>query len=321
MKALITGGAGFIGSHLMEYLMDQQWKVIVLDDFSTGRWKNLEYRSAFVNIVDGSVTDSNLVLDLVDQVDYVFHLAAVVGVKKAFEDPVNTLHVNIEGTNNVLRACASEGKRVLIASSSEAYGYGGEDLKEVDDCNIGSPMRSLRWAYGASKLVDEFIALSLHKQFRLPVTVVRPFNVVGPRQVGEYGMVLPRFIDWALKGEPIQVYGDGFQTRTFAYVGEVVAAFYDLMGTPESIGQVVNVAGNREISMLDLARKVKKITGSQSRIEFVSYEEIYGKKFDDSMKRVADTELLRSLIGWTPNMSLEEIIMKTIKWWEERRLS
>jgi len=324
MKVLITGGAGFIGSHLVELLLDDNHDVLVYDNFSSGSEKNLpdpkDYKGRLWSY-RSSILDEDLLSWAMMDCDQVYHLAAVAGVKEAFDRPLHTLTTNINGTHNVLKIADRLRKKVLVVSSSEVYGYGNEGSEPLEEKNpgvIGSPMSSLRWNYGVSKLVDEFLALSYHKETGLPVVIARPFNVIGPRQVGRYGMVLPRFIEQALSGKPLTVHGDGKQTRSFAYVKEVARIFYDLMNCKEAIGQSVNVAGNREISITDLAWIVKDITNSQSEIVFVPYEKAFGKNFDDARRRFANTDKLKDLIGWLPSMELEDMVAKTVTWFENK---
>lgn len=316
MKALITGGAGFIGSHLAQLLLEDDWKVHILDDLSTGCEDNLPKNSSNLHFHLGCVTESENVRVLVALCDVVFHLAAVVGVQHAFNSPGQALRINIKGTENVLRAAGTYNKRVLVVSSSEVYGYGNGSkpkLEESDPVLLGTPTSSMRWAYGVSKLVDEFMAIEAFNK-GLEAVVVRPFNVVGPRQVGHYGMVLPRFIKQALNGEPITVYGTGEQTRCFAYVAEVAQAFKELTLCDAAVGQVVNVAGFEEVTINYLARRVKELAGSDSPINHVPYEEAYGPGFDDAVRRSASTDKLRSLLGWVPKLPLDLVIMKTIEW-------
>jgi UDP-glucose 4-epimerase len=324
MKALVTGGAGFIGSHLVELLLEEGHDVTVFDDFSSGSEDNLPrrgYGKGNFWISRSSILDEESLGWAMTGHDQVYHLAAVAGVKEAFDHPLRTLTVNVQGTHNVLKTADRLRKKVLVISSSEVYGYGNdseEGLKEENSAVIGSPMSSLRWGYGVSKLVDEFLALSYHKETGLPITIARPFNVVGPRQSGFFGMVLPRFIEFALAGEPLTVHGDGKQTRSFAYVKEVAKIFYELMNCDEAVGQSVNVAGNKQISIGDLARLVIEITNSKSEIVYVPYEKAFGPNFDDARRRFADTSRLKGLIGWTPNVELADMIEMTVDWYRSK---
>ncbi|MFH1623534.1 MAG: GDP-mannose 4,6-dehydratase [Pseudomonadota bacterium] len=316
MKTLITGGAGFIGSHLTDFLLSQGRLVTILDDFSTGSRNNLKQikKNRSLSVWEGSVLDKSLLDTLVRNNDETYHLAAVVGVMEYLKHPLKTLKTNIEGTENVLESTRQHGKKALIISSSEVYGYGGSDLKETDPGTIGSPVKSLRWGYGLSKSVDEFFALSYHEHFRVPLVIVRPFNIVGPRQTGFYGMVLPRFIKQAFANESITVFGNGEQTRSFTYVKTFVKILYELMDCQKANGRVINIAGKEEVSILGLAEIVKLATKSKSPITFIPYEEAYGTElFEDALKRSADVSLLESLLGWSPKETVEDIVLRTIK--------
>ena len=318
MKCLITGGAGFIGSHLAELLLDRGHAVMILDDLSTGKISNLIDAQPRITFYRGSVLNEELLSNLMMGQDQIYHLAAVVGVKEALSRPLETLEVNIQGTDNLLRLATPE-QKILVVSSSEVYGYGaGSALKEQDSCILGSPLKSLRWGYGVSKLVDEFLALAYTRSYKKRITIVRPFNVVGPRQTGFYGMVLPNFIEQALEGKPITVFGTGEQTRCFAYVTEVVEIFYELLQWEETIGDVYNVAGREEIRIVNLARLVKAITKSNSEIVFVPYEEAYGTGFEDAMQRFADTRHLNEVLGHVPSIQIEDVIARTVEWMRGR---
>lgn len=314
MHYLITGGAGFIGSHLAELLLNEGQKVTIVDDLSSGSLQNLQKCNP-TYFYHTSITDEFLMEGRVKKCDYIFHLAAVVGVAEAFNHPLRTMQVNVEGTRSLLELAHAYNKKILIASSSEVYGYGKQSngLSELDPGIIGSPCRSMRWCYGVSKMIDEFLALG-YSQLGLPVVIVRPFNVVGPRQTGYYGMVMPRFVEQALAGKPLTVYGDGQQTRCFAYATEIAQALYELMHAPKAEGQIINLASQNTISILNLAHLVKEITGSSSEIAFVPYEQAYGPGFDDAMHRRADITKLEQTLGWTPSMSLKEIIQKIVEW-------
>lgn len=309
-RALITGGCGFIGSHLAGTLIAQDWHVDVIDDLSTGAILNVEPlrdHPRFHCVVD-TIRNDSLMGELVDRADTVFHLAAVVGVKLVVEDPVRTIETNIRGAEIVLEHAAQKGKRVLIASSSEVYGKSDKaPFTEGDDLILG-PTTSNRWSYACSKAVDEFLALAYHKQNDLPVVVARFFNTVGPRQSGEYGMVLPRFVRQALAGEPLRVYGDGSQTRSFCHVKDTSRAVIALMDCDDAIGQVINVGNDREIAIRDLAAMVIERADSSSEIELISFEEVYGKGFEDLGRRVPDIRRLRSLIEFDDRTAIETII-------------
>lgn len=307
---LITGGAGFVGSHLAELLLKRGESVTVIDDLSTGAIQNLDpcRHSPHFHYHIGSIMNVPLVAELVDRADRIYHLAAAVGVRLIVEKPVHTIETNIRGTEVVLELAARKGKKVLIASTSEVY---GKSLKvpfaEGDDLVFGSTTRP-RWAYACSKAIDEFLALAYHQEKKLPVLIVRLFNTVGPRQTGQYGMVIPRFVKQALSGEPITVYGDGSQTRAFGFVGDVVGAFVALMDTPGAEGQVFNVGNDEEISIADLARLIRDKAGSSSEIRFIPFEVAYDEKFEDLARRVPDLSRIKAMIGYEPKLGIDQII-------------
>jgi UDP-glucose 4-epimerase len=310
MKALITGGAGFIGSHLAERLLKSGDEVVIIDNLSTGRLANLDTfrHHAGLQFVKGDIQDSNLMQLLVSQCDVVFHLAAAVGVQLIADDPVHTIETNIAGTEVVLASANKFGRRILLASSSEVYGKSEKiPFGEDDDFVLGGTAFS-RWAYACSKAIDEFLGQAFHQQYGLGVISARFFNTIGPRQTGRYGMVVPRFVQWALKNEPIQIYGTGAQTRCFCYVEDLVDAVIALMGCEQAAGQVFNIGSSEEISMEALADKVIEITGSTSRKEFVPYVVAYGRPIEDMMRRVPDTKRIRNAVGWQPKTSLDETL-------------
>ena len=317
MRALITGGAGFIGSHLAETLIMQGHEVVVLDDLSTGRLENVAHLTSSTGFrcVVGSVTDASAVLPLVEQVDVVFHLAAAVGVKLVCQEPIRTINTNVDGTAVVLEAAKRYRRRVLVASTSEVYGK-SESLPYREDANLvlGPPDKT-RWGYATSKLLDEFLALAYAREHALPVTVVRLFNTVGPRQSSRYGMVLPNFVRWALTNEPIVVHGQGTQTRSFTWVGDVVWAMMTLINEPRAAGEVFNVGNGEEISIRDLATRVCQRTGSSSAIRYVSYEQAFDRSFEDMPRRVPDISKLRRLVGYEPRVQLDGIIDSVIGYW------
>ena len=312
-RYLVTGGAGFIGSHLAERLLAAGHRVTVLDDLSTGRAGNLaDVRDhPALAVVRDTVENEATVNLLMSQCDGVFHLAAAVGVQLIVDQPVRTLRSIIHGTEVVLEAANRFGRPVLITSSSEVYGKGARVPFAEDDDVVMGPTKHTRWCYAYAKGIDEFLGLAYHKQFGLPVTIVRLFNTVGPRQVGQYGMVLPRFAAAAVAGRTLQVYGDGTQTRCFCHVGDVVGALVGLMHAGVA-GQVFNVGGDQEITMLDLARRVIRAAGTDSRVELVSYEQAYGQAFDDLRRRVPQLDRIRAAIGFAPAHSLDQIIRSVV---------
>ncbi len=310
MKILITGGAGFVGSHLADKLIGDNHEVTVIDDFSTGRYSNvghLEDHKDFRLIVD-TVLNDKLVEELIRDADRVFHMASAVGVRLIMERPVQTIETIFRGTDIVLGYCARYRKRVLIPSTSEVYGKGTSvPFKEDDDIQKGSTSKH-RWAYACAKELDEFLALAFWKETRLPVVVVRLFNTVGPRQTGQYGMVVPRFVEAALNNEPITVHGDGNQTRCFGHVSDVVEGLVKLIETPECFGKVINIGSPEEISIKGLAEKTIEMTGSSSEIKYIPYEEAYGEGFEDMQRRVPCIDRAQELIGFKPTRTLEDII-------------
>jgi len=316
MRILVTGGAGFIGSHLVDALLLQGHEVTVLDDLSTGSLDNLQ--SARTNpafrFVEGSILDEVLVTKLTEQVDEIYHLAAAVGVKYVLDHPIQSLITNIRGTEVVLAAADKIGTRkVVVFSSSEVYGKGASVPFREDDDRLLGPTSVLRWSYAASKSVDEFLALSYHRERGLPAIVVRCFNTCGPRQSAAYGMVIPRFIERALRNEPLLVYGDGLQSRCFSSVRDAVRGVLMLADEPRAFGEVFNVGTTEEVSVGNLARRVRELTNSSSRIELVPYEDIYGARFEDMQRRVPDLTKIRSYVGFEPNVSLDEILQETVE--------
>ncbi len=320
-RFLITGGAGFIGSHLAEQLLERGNSVVVLDDLSTGRMQNLAHlrNHGRLQIVRDSVENESTVGLLMSQCDAVFHLASAVGVQLIVDEPVRTIRTTIHGTEVVLESANKYGRPVLITSSSEVYGKGARvPFSEEDDVVMG-PTRHSRWCYAYAKGIDEFLGLAYFRQFGLPVTIVRLFNTVGPRQVGMYGMVLPRFVSAALSGKPLQVYGDGKQTRCFCHVSDVVNAIIALQESSNAKGQVFNLGSDQEISISALARRVIELAGSSSVIESISYEKAYGQAFDDLARRVPKLDRIRSTIAFAPRYQLDEIILSVIA--DQRELS
>jgi UDP-glucose 4-epimerase len=311
MRALITGGAGFVGSHLAEALLARGDEVFVLDNLSTGSIENIEHlkaRPRFRYAID-SVMNEPVAAELVDRVDVVFHLAAAVGVRLIVDSPVNTIETNVHGTETLLKLANKKKKKVVVASTSEVYGKSNTvPFREDGDLVLG-PTSKGRWSYACSKAIDEFLALAYHKEKRLPVVVVRLFNTVGPRQTGRYGMVVPNFVKAALSRRPLHVFGDGTQSRCFTYVSDVVAALLQLAEREEAVGQVFNVGNDREeITILDLARRVKERTGSTSEIALVPYDQAYEEGFEDMQRRVPDLSKIRALVGYEPKVHLDEIL-------------
>jgi UDP-glucose 4-epimerase len=307
MNILITGGAGFIGSHLSELLISEGNQVIVLDNQSTGSTKNLNL-SSNLEVVEGSILDSNLVETLMSKVTVCFHLAAALGVKNIIEHPLESLETNVKGSEIVLNLATKYQVRTLLTSSSEVYGKNpNQPLSEDSDRVLGSP-KVARWSYSEAKAIDEFYAFQLNKQKGLPVTIARLFNTVGPRQSGSYGMVLPRFVSAALGNQPLTVYGNGTQSRTFSAVTDVVMALNGLLKTKGTIGEVFNVGGNQQITILDLAKKVIGITNSNSQIVFKPYSEVYGSDFEEPNSRIPDISKIKGAINWSPQKGLDEII-------------
>jgi UDP-glucose 4-epimerase len=315
VKALITGGAGFIGSHLAERLLDLGHDVAVIDDLSTGSIDNIAHLKTsprFSYVVD-SVTNESMLAEMIDRSDVVFHLAAAVGVKLIVERPVHTIETNVHGTEVVLKHANKKRKLVFLASTSEVYGKSTDvPFRESADLVLG-PSEKHRWAYACSKLIDEFLALAYWKEKKLPVIVVRLFNTVGPRQTGQYGMVLPTFVRQALAGKPLTVFGDGTQSRSFTYVGDVVGALVALASEPRAIGEVFNIGNRGEISIRDLAERVRALAGSESPIQLVPYDQAYEAGFEDMPRRVPDISKLNALIGYEPKVGLDEIILRVIE--------
>lgn len=315
MRVLVTGGAGFIGSHLCEALLEQGHEAWALDDLSTGRLENLStfQRHSRFRFLEGDVRDPGLVKGLVAQADRVFHLAAAVGVKYVLENPLRSLLTNIRGSEVVLEACAEHQRRVILFSSSEVYGKGvAVPFAENDDRVLG-PTHKLRWSYACGKAVDECLAQAYWQQQQLPVTVVRCFNTCGPRQTGAYGMVIPNMVVRALRGEPILVYGDGQQSRCFSAVGDVVRGVLLLADHSTTIGEIYNIGTDEECTVLELAERIRTKCASQSAIEFVRYEEIYGRSFEDMRRRVPDLNKIRRTVGYRPQITLDMLLDMTIK--------
>lgn len=315
MRVLVTGGAGFIGSHLTDALLARGDSVTVLDDLSTGRMANIQVHEGKdrFTFVRGDIRDAQLLQMLIKEADWVYHLAAAVGVQLIAEDPVRTIETNIGGTEVVLEMANKFRKKVFLASTSEVYGKSDQvPFNEDDDFVLGST-RFSRWAYACSKAVDEFLGQAYFDQYGLPVVVGRFFNTVGPRQTGQYGMVVPRFVRWALQNEPIQIFGTGRQSRCFCFVGDVVKGLLGLMETEAAFGKVFNLGSHQEISIKGLADRVLELTGSKSEKVFIPYEKAYSRPIEDMLRRVPDTAKVKETIGWEPETSLDEILQRVIE--------
>jgi nucleoside-diphosphate-sugar epimerase len=320
-KALITGGAGFIGSHLAELLLDEGWEVYALDDVSTGKLDNVSHlidRRDFHLVVE-SVLSSSVVSELVHKCDVVYHLAAAVGVRLIVEQPVHTMVTNVQGTETVLEYCTKFGKRVLIASSSEVYGdHRDERPLREDDRRVYGPVTERRWLYADSKAMDEFLALGFHQERDLDCVIARFFNTVGPRQQGQYGMVIPRFVERALADEPLEVHGDGTQTRSFCHVLDTIRAVRSLMDASEISGEIFNVGSAERVRIVELANRIVSRTGSQSELEFVPHDEVYGLGIEDVLHREPSIEKIDAAIGWRPTRTLDDILGDVIAWERSR---
>ena len=320
MVALITGGAGFIGSHLSEALLAAGHDVLVLDNLSTGSIDNIAHLKShprFEYVID-TVDNEGLLAELIDRSDVVFHLAAAVGVKLIVEQPVHTIETNVHGTEVVLKHANKKKKLVVIASTSEVYGKSQDvPFREDSDLVLG-PTPKHRWAYACSKAIDEFLALAYWKERKLPVIIVRFFNTVGPRQTGTYGMVIPNFVRQALAGAPITVFGDGTQTRSFGHVADVVGALLKLVAEPRAIGQVINIGNTEEISMLALAERVRDMSGSKSPIKLIPYSEAYESGFEDMPRRVPNLAKIEDLIGYRPQHSLDVVLTQVIEYFRKK---
>jgi len=310
MKYLVTGGAGFIGSHLCDALIKRGDSVVVLDNFSTGNKKNIEHLmdNAVFEVIEGSILDTEVVDKAVASVDHVLHLAAAVGVFTIVDKPLESLTTNLRGTENILEAAHKHHKEVLIASSSEIYGKNADGaLNEESDRIVGSPLKS-RWSYSEAKAIDESMAFFYYQEKKLGVRIVRFFNTVGPRQVGHYGMVVPRFVSSALKNEPLTVYGTGSQSRCFCHVYDAVTGLLAVIDSNATLGEVFNIGNDEEITIQDLAHEVIELTGSKSTIEKVLYEKAYAPGFEDMQRRIPNISKIKRVVGWTPKLSLDSII-------------
>jgi len=319
MKALITGGAGFIGSHLAERLLELGHEVFIIDNLWTGKLENvskIKNNERFHLVVDTILNDS-VMNELIFKVDHIYHLAAAVGVMNIMDHPVETLDINVKGSETVLRLANQFKKKVLIASTSEIYGKHVDHALSEDDNRVMGSVKKRRWAYACSKTLDEFLALAYFDEKKLPVVIARLFNTVGPRQTGRYGMVLPNFVQSALLGRPIPVFGDGTQSRSFTHVKDVVDALIKLMAEPRAEGEIFNVGNGKETTIKELAFKVKEMTGSSSEIEYIPYEKAYGPGFEDMERRCPNIDKIRDLIGYEPSHDLTNIIQSVIDYFKE----
>src|SRR5215468_1503125 len=320
MRALITGGAGFIGSHLSEALLDAGHQVIILDNLSTGSIDNITHlkgRTGF-SYHSESVNNEPLLAKLIDQAEVVFHFAAAVGVRLIVEQPVHTIETNVHGTEVVLKHANKKKKLVFLASTSEVYGKSDDvPFREDSDLVLGATAKH-RWAYACSKAIDEFLALAYWKERKLPIVIVRFFNTVGPRQTGQYGMVIPNFVRQALAGEPITVFGDGTQSRSFTHVADVVDALLKLIAEPKAVGQVINIGKTQEVTIRRLAERVRDLSGSTSAIKLVPYDEAYESGFEDMPRRVPDLSKIQSMIGYRPRFSLDDILVHVIEYFRSQ---
>jgi UDP-glucose 4-epimerase len=316
LRALITGGAGFIGSHLAEALLSEGHAVDIIDNLSTGSIRNIEHLKShpkFKYVID-TLTSESLLAELIDRNDVIFHLAAAVGVKLIVEEPVHTIETNVHGTEVVLKHANKKKKMVIIASTSEVYGKNIDvPFREDADLVMGATVKH-RWAYACSKAIDEFLALAYYKEKKLPVIIVRFFNTVGPRQTGQYGMVLPSFVRQALANEPITVFGDGTQSRSFTYITDVVGCLMKLIKEREAVGEVYNIGNEQEVTILRLAEMVRELAGSRSEIVFVPYDRAYEAGFEDMPRRVPDLRKVHALVGYEPRVQLREIITNVIEY-------
>ena len=308
MRVLITGGAGFIGSHLADHYVNAGHDVTVLDNFSTGSKMNISHLAGKITVVDGDIRSINLIDQLTQDSDLVLHMAAALGVNTILESPLESMSTNITGSEVVLNAAAHHKKRIIIASTSEIYGKNlKQPLNEADDRVVGAPQK-IRWTYSDAKAIEEAMAFALHQEKKLAVTTVRLFNTVGPRQTGRYGMVVPRFVQAALKNEPLTIYGDGTQSRVFCHVDDAVAAIAKMAATDTTIGDVYNVGGTGEVTIKELAEQVIAVTGSKSEITYTPYTDAYPAGFEDIQRRVPDISKVKSAIGWAPTKDLKQII-------------
>jgi UDP-glucose 4-epimerase len=308
MRVLITGGAGFIGSHLSDFYYSNGHDVTIIDNFSTGSNTNIDHLKNKIKVVSGDIRDTKLIQGLVKDSDLVLHMAAALGVKTILESPIESISTNVIGSEVVLNAATEFGTRIIIASTSEIYGKNPKQpLSETDDRVVGAPQK-IRWSYSDAKAIEEAMAFALNKEKQLPVTTIRLFNTVGPRQTGEYGMVIPRFIENALTNKPLTVYGDGLQSRSFCHVYDVVRAITLIASTEHTVANVFNIGNTTSITISELAAKIIAVLGSKSSIEYMSYENAYQTGFEDLQSRIPNIEKITDSIGWTPKLTLDDII-------------
>jgi len=320
MVALVTGGAGFIGSHIAEELLKRGNRVFVIDDLSTGKMENISHLEGDekFSFIQGSILNELLMERLVEQCDIIYHLAAAVGVEFVVRNPIKSIEINVLGTEIMVRLAAKDKKKVVIMSSSEIYGKNQKRIFKESDGRVLGPTLTHRWSYSCTKAFGEFLALAYWREKGLPVIIVRLFNTCGPRQTGRYGMVVPRFIEQALSEEPITIYGDGNQTRSFAYVSDAINGIINLANHPEAVGEIFNLGSEEEVTISDLAKKIRRLTQSNSQIIHLPYEEVFGEGFEDMRHRVPDTTKIRNLIGYVPKVGLEGALKETIKYHTNR---
>jgi len=322
MTALVTGGAGFIGSQMAEELLKRGNRVLVIDDLSTGKRENISHleEDEKFSFIHGTILNEPLMERLIDESDIIYHLAAAVGVEYIIRNPVKSIEINVLGTEIVLRMAEKSRKKVIIASSSEVYGKNEKKVFKENDGGILGTTLAHRWSYSCSKALGEFLALAYCREKLLPVIIVRLFNTFGPRQIGKYGMVVPRFIEQALSGQPITIYGDGSQTRSFAYVSDVVNGMVNLANHPGATGEIFNLGGDEEITISDLAKRIKRLTRSNSEIIYLPYEEVYGEGFEDMSHRIPDITKIHNLTGYMPRVGLDDGLKKTIEYHRRKQI-
>ena len=321
MAIMVTGGAGFIGSHLCEFLLNCNQEVVAIDDLSTGSMSNIDHLSDYSSFrfKEGSINDESLMKSVIEKCDIIYHLAASVGVKLIVDKPLEAMENNVFGTENVLKYALKDKKKVLITSSSEVYGRNNSvPFSENDDRVFGS-VYSTRWGYALSKSMDEFLAINYYTEKHLPTVVSRLFNTVGPRQTGQYGMVVPRLVEQAINSEPLTVYGDGNQSRCFTHVEDVVKGLVGLMESSKTVGEVFNIGSDDEITIHELAEKIIYLTGSTSTIQFVSYDQVYGKRFEDMQRRVPDISRIKKVIGFEPKVGIDKIIKDVVDYFRKNK--